>query len=359
MSRRTNFEGRLLLVAAVAAIAGAPATGGVRAAGYAPGAEAPSRDTLRVRVVERATRGRALARGAVIHGYFSPRGLPPVEGRFTVTDSGLVFLAADGSTARFPLVGPLRGPAGRRWRATTVSLAYIEEANNRPAYVFRVDAGVFETARPGHLLEVAAHPPWLDSLATIEWPVDRRLVSASDTTAVWATARSVMASTYADSLYTLFGAPRAPVGLIGRRGRSAGRLGEYIGSRDSLALDPARMTGTAQLRHTLAHELGHRWQARAPAQLAALWSGVAPIRDPKRYGHGSISEHQAEAVAFAINYLQTTARGSESVAEAVALMEHYELLVPGTRALVRYLALQPIYRAHRLATVLTTGRTAE
>ena len=359
MSRRTIFEGRLLLAAAVAAIAGASATGGFRAVGYAPEAEAPSRDTLRVRMVERAPRGRALARGAVIHGYFSPRGLPPVKGRFTVTDSGLVFLASDGSTARFPLVGPLRGPAGRRWRATTVSLAYIDEANNRPAYVFRVDAGVFETDLPGHLLEVASHPVWLDSLAISEWPVEPRLVSVADTTAVWATARSIVASTYADSLYTLFGAPRTPVGLIGRRGRTAGRLGEYIGSRDSLALDPARMTGTAQLRHTLAHELGHRWQSRAPAQVAALWLGITPIRDPKRYGHGSVSEHQAEAVAFAVNYLQTTAKGNESVAGSVTLLDHYELLVPGTRTMVRYLALQPVYRRHPLAGLLTTGRNAE
>jgi hypothetical protein len=358
LSRRTTFEGRLLLVAAVAAMAGAAAPGGFRSVGYAPRAAAPARDTLRVRMVERASRGRALTRGAVVHGYFSPRGLPPVKGRFTVTDSGLVFLASDGSTARFPLVGPLRGPAGRRWRATTVSLAYIDEANRRPAYVFRVDAGVFETDLPGHLLEVAAHPVWLDSLPTSEWPEDRRLVSSRDTTAVWASARSIMASTYADSLYALFGAPRAPVGLIGRRGRAAGRLGEYIGSRDSLALDPARMTGTAQLRHTLAHELGHRWQARAPTQLAALWSGITPIRDPKRYGYGSVSEHQAEAVAFAINYLQTTATGRESVAGAVTLLDHYELLVPGTRTMVRYLALQPIYQGHPLAGVLTTGRAA-
>lgn len=301
--------------------------------------------------------GQALALGAVIHGYLSPRGLPPVKGRFTVTDSGLVFRSADGSTARFPLVGPLRGTTGRRWRATTVSLAYVDETNSRPVYVFRVDAGVFETEVPGHLLELAAHPRWLDSLAPIEWAMDRPLVSSADTTALWAAARNIMASTYADSLYVLFGAPRALVGLIGRRGRAAGRLGEYIGSRDSLALDPARMTGTSQLRHTLAHELGHRWQTRAPGQVAALWSGVAPIRDPKRYGYGNVSEHQAEAIAFAINFLQTTASGSELVASSVTLLDHYELLVPGTRTMVRYLALQPIYRGHPLARLLATGQT--
>jgi len=306
-------------------------------------------------MVERASRGRALAHGAVVHGYLSSRGLPPVKGRFTVTAAGLVFRSADGSTARFPLVGPFRGTAGRRWRATTVSLAYIDEAYQRPVYVFRVEAGVFGTDMPGHLLEVAAHPTWLDSVAPTEWAVDRPLVSSTDTTRLWATARSIMGSTYADSLYALFGAPRAPVGLVGSRGRAAGRLGEYIGSRDSLALDPARMAGASQLRHTLAHELGHRWQARSPGQIAALWSGIRPIRDPKRYGFGNVSEHQAEAIAFAINFLQTSARGTEPVASSLTLLDHYELLVPGTRTLVRYLALQPVYRRHPLARILTTG----
>jgi len=358
LSRLTAFRGRLLLGVAVTAMAGLATPAGFRAAGYAPTAEPGTRDTLRVRMVERAPRASrsALAIGAVIPGYLSPRGLPPVKGRFTVTDSGLVFQSADGATTRFPLVGPFRGPTGRRWRATTISLAYIDEAGTRPAYVFRVDAGVFETDVPGHLLEVAAHPAWLDSLSPTEWTVDRPLVSSADTAALRATARIIMASAYADSLYALFGAPRAPVGLIGPRGRAAGRLGEYVASRDSLALDPARMTGPSQLRHTLAHELAHRWQARAPGPLAALWSGIGPIRDPKRYGYGNLPEHQAEATAFAIHFLQTTARGGEPAASSLTLLDHYELLVPGTRTMVRYLALQPIYRRHPLARRLTTGR---
>jgi hypothetical protein len=371
LRRRITFGNRLLLVATVAALGGLATPAGFRTAGYAPAAEARSRDTLRVRMVERTNRthrslsvrselalshakGRALALGAVVDGYLSLRGLPPVKGRFTVTDSGLVFRSTDGSTARFPLVGPLRGTTGR---ATAVSLAYIDEANGRPVYFFRLDAGVFHTDVPGHLLELAGHPLWLDSLAPTEWAVDRPLVSSTDTTALWATARNIMASTYADSLYSLFGTPRAPVGLIGPRGRAAGRLGEYIGSRDSLALDPARMTGASQLRHTLAHELAHRWQARAPRQVAALWSGVVPIRDPKRYGYGNVSEHQAEAIAFAINFLQATVTRSQPAASSLTLLDHYELLVPGTRIMARYLALQPIYRRHPLAGLLTTGRT--
>jgi hypothetical protein len=116
------------------------------------------------------------------------------------------------------------------------------------------------------------------------------------------------------------------------------------------------MMDEAQLRHALAHELGHRWQARARAQLATLWSGVPAIRDPKRYGYGEQSEHQAEAIAFAINFLQTTAVTEESPATSMALLDHYDLLVPGTRTLVRYFALQPLYQQHPLRSLLTTGR---
>jgi hypothetical protein len=114
------------------------------------------------------------------------------------------------------------------------------------------------------------------------------------------------------------------------------------------------MTGEPQLRHTLAHELGHRWQNRAPTQIATLWWGIPPIRDPKRYGYADASEHQAEAIAFAVDYLQATA-GRKSPAGSMPLLDHYELMVPGTRTMVRYLALQPIYRDHPLRRLLTTG----
>ena len=263
-------------------------------------------------------------------------------------------LSAAGVTARFPLVGPVRHAGGRKWRASAVSLAYIDETGGRLSYVFRVDAGVFETDTPGPLLDLASHPMWLDSLAPTDWVRDEPLVRSGDSTALWATMHAITGGPYADTLYALFGTPRSKVGLIGSRGRKAGRLGEYIGSRDSLALDPGRMIGTAQLRHTLAHELGHRWQFTAPGQLATLWRDVDTMRDPKRYGYGITTEHQAEAIAFAVDFLQrtTAARDAEN---ALTLLNHYELLVPGTRTMVRYLALQPIYRAHPLREVLTTG----
>lgn len=356
MTGYVKLTGRLLLAVTIAGGLRYPVSTQVRPAGYAP--DVKPLDTLRVKLAGQPARARRAAGvlGAVVPGYLSSRGLPPVHGRFTVTDTGLVFRASDGSATRFPLVGPLRETAGRKWRASTVALAYIDKTGARPVYLFRIDAGVFGTAVPGPLLDVASHPRWLDSLAASEWVVDQRLVGAGDSTALWATARDIAASVYADSLYTLFGSPKSPIGLMGKRGRRAGRLGEYNSARDSLALDPGAMTGKSQLRHTLAHELGHRWQSRAPGQVTALWRGVIPIRDPRRYGYGSVSEHQAEAIAFAVNFLQTTTSTSEPAATSLSLLDHYEVLVPGTRIMVRYLALQPIYRGHPLRGWLTTGR---
>lgn len=357
MRLRLELSGPMFLAVLIAAGAETASGPGFPASGYAPASETRSLDTLRARLVRSAARAQRATRvfGSVVSGYLSPRGLPPVKGRFTLTKAGLVFRSATGSISRFPLVGPVRETAGRKWRASNIALAYIDDTSGRPIYVFRVDAGVFETDEPGPLLHVASHPVWLDSVASREWAVDQSLVHPGDSTALWATARIISTGSYADSLYSLFGSPRAAVGLIGPRGRKAGRLGEYIGSRDSLALDPGRMTGTAQLRHTLAHELGHRWQAQAPAQVKTLWQGVAPIRDRKRYGYGHAAEHQAEAIAFAVDFLQTTAGGLNEASTLVKLLDHYELLVPGTRTMVRYFALQPIYRKHPLRGLLTIG----
>jgi hypothetical protein len=345
-SHRRSGLGFTLATVVLAAISLAGA-GGTAARGYEPASG--SGDTLRVRLASSRTTGRGDRRlGAMVLGYYSVHGLPPVEGMIVVTDTGLVFRSADGRLDRtLPVVGPVRRSPQGPWRATAVSLAYVDLSLGRPAYLFRVDGGVFETDAPGALLEVARHPEWLDSLASREWTTERGMVRSDDDTAVWSVMAGVTAGAYADSLYTIFGRPSRRAGLVGARGRAAGRLGEYVSSRDSLALDPARITSTEQLRHTFAHELAHRWQARAGSQLAMLWQGVAPIRDPKRYGYGNVSEHQAEAAAFAVHFLLSTTTSHDPVG-AAATLDHYELLVPGTRTLARYFALQPVFARHPL-----------
>jgi hypothetical protein len=315
-------------------------------------------DTLRARLAGTRPDGRPTRTmfGSLVVGYFSPRGLPPIQGALTVTDTGLVFRSADGRfRTTLPVVGPVRESASGRWRASAISLAYVDGALGRDSYVFRVDGGVFETDVPGPLMDLAAHPSWLDDLRSREWVAEHALVDARDARAVGDLLAFLVASRYADSLYAVFGRPAQTVGVVGARGRAAGRLGEYVASLDSLALDPGRMTSERQLRHTLAHELAHRWQARSAPQLAALWQGVAAIHDPKRYGYENLSEQQAEAAAFAVHFLLATAatRGGEGQLET---LDHYELLVPGTRSLVRYFALQPAFTGHPLRTLLTMGR---
>jgi hypothetical protein len=292
--------------------------------------------------------------GSVVLGYLSPRGLPPRQGQVVVTDTALVFRSADGRTVEtYPLIGPVRAVDGRRRRASAVSLAYVTREGARLMYVFRLDGSVFATEGPGALLDLADGPEWLDSLDSREWAPDRSLAASWDTAASREITSRIGEGTYADTLYALFGRPERPAGLVGIRGRSAGRLGEYLAHRDSLALDPARMTSEDQLRHALAHELGHRWQSRAPGQLAVLWQDVSGIRDPKRYGHRNTIEHQAEAIAFAVHFLQATNRAPP--ADAPVLLAQYERMVPGTSLIARYLALQPIYAAHPLRRQLTRG----
>jgi hypothetical protein len=334
------------------------------AVGYAakppagPPAITAPHDTLRARLAgARGTtrRGRTM-NGSLVVGYFSARGLPPMQGALAVTDTGLVFRSADGRyTTTLPIVGPVRQAPVGRWRAAAVTLAYVDPALGRDSYLFRLDGGVFETDAPGALMDVAAHPSWLDSLGSREWTAERALVNGADEAAVRQLLARLTASPYADSLYAIFGRPDRAVGVVGERGQAAGRLGEYVASRDSLALDPGHMGSEAQLRHTLAHELAHRWQARSTAQLAALWRDIPSIRDPKRYGYGNVAEHQAEAAAFAIHFLLSTAAARDPAGQ-LATLDHYELLVPGTRTMARYFAMQTAFVRHPLRAMLTTGR---
>ncbi len=285
-------------------------------------------------------------------GLLSIGGLPPVPGTISLAGGSLIFQAAEGDA---PIAYPLYRISmrdGKPTRRPAVTLLSIDRAHTDAVYLFHLDGGVLETASPGVLQELVTEPSKVDSLGEA-WATDRfALVDARDTAAQLGAIQSLAATSYADSMFRLFGTPARPLGLVGERGQRAGRLGEFIASRDSISLSPAKMTQPAQLRHALAHELAHRWQRAMPDELRALWDGVPPIEDSLRYGFGNEQEHQAEAAAFAVHFLQTTAAPDLPTDAALDLLEAYERLVPGTGVMVRRLVAQPLYRYHPLASTL-------
>jgi hypothetical protein len=277
---------------------------------------------------------------ASVSGYLSAGGLPPIQGGILVTDSSLAFRSTDGSvTVRLRRIDrALLGPT-ERGRSSRLELAYVNQALGQRSYAFRLHDGVFETDTPGELLRLLGSPLWL---------------YRGDTESANHLAIQI---SFTDTLYTLFGRPRAALGVVGPHGRKQMHLAQYVRGRDSVALDFRSMVSEAQLRHAFTHEMAHRWVTRRPVLLDSLWHGVPAIEDPRRYGYGCEWEQQAEAVAFAVHFLQSTAGPTASADDGIGLLGHYELMVPGTRAMVRYLVLQPIYRHHPLRTALYKGRT--
>ena len=300
---------------------------------------------------DRATAYRAVSASAKVPGYFSVRGLPPVKGVLLLSPSGLEFRSASGSTLVSYRAFRRIGPASLSdQNAAAASLAYTGRIGSRTSYVFRIKDGVFETTDPGPLLHVLA------DLVLFENQTNEDLFGipgqTPDTVAMWGAVHRLVTSPYADTLYALFGRPVRTTGLVGARGAREGNLAEYVRSRDSVALDPVRIGSEVRLRHALAHELGHRWEQQAPRQVDSIMFRVSEINDRERYGHQSASEQRAEAIAFAVHFLQSTAGDAVLPRDAVEWLQHYDFLIPGTRSMVRYLVDRPIYAQHPLRVVL-------
>jgi hypothetical protein len=350
--RCTALAVSLAFAARAAAPAAMPVGEAAAGRGYAP--LAPAADSTRRLVDSLDLHAGGMARfGGSLQGLLSIAGLPPVRGELELSPEALVFRPSNAGGApdrlTYPLYQERRTPDGVVTRRSAVTLYDLAGTAAAPVYLFHLDGAVFETTAPGALAELADEPAWLDSLGRARLEPGRPLVAPTDTAAIHATIDSLAGGAYADSLYRVFGRPARPIGLVGDRGKSAGRLGEYIGSRDSVSLAPQRMTTPAQLRHSFAHELAHRWQRNAPHALRTLWREVAPIRDSLRYGFGNRSEQQAEALAFAVHFLQATAAPSGQPRSDAELLEAYERLVPGTRVMTEWLLAQPLYAEHPLA----------
>ena len=272
-------------------------------------------------------------------------GLPPVSGTLAQSGGSVIFRPADGGElTAFPLFDQPAHPGAPRTPA--VRLLEVANGESEPVFLFHLRNAVIETAVPGILGQIVSEPARVAELGTPWATGSLTLAPASDDVVATGIVRDVARSAYADTLYTMFGEPARPLGLVGRRGRAAGRLGEYLPSRDSVSLSPGQMTSRAQLRHALAHELAHRWLRSHPQSGNALSAVMPPIRDSLRYGFRDPDEQLAETLAFAVHFL---ARSTAVPARpAAALLESYERLVPGTRNAALLLLTFPAYEHHPL-----------
>ena len=283
----------------------------------------------------------------------SVAGLPPVLGNLVQSAGSLVFQPVEGGE---PVVFPLfKTVAGSR-RAPAVRLLESAGAENDSLYLFHLGDAVVEIATPGILGELVAEPARVDELGSAWTTAGRTLAPRRHLAASLAVIRELEASPYADSVFFILGAPRRAIGVVDGRGVRAGRLGEYLSRRDSIALSPSYMTSTAQLRHALAHELAHRWLREHPESAEQLAASMHPMRDSLRYGYSDRQEQMAEAVAFAVHFLQVTARRESA---DPSLIGSYERLVPGTREAARLLITSPAYELHPLARGVTLAKASD
>jgi hypothetical protein len=272
-------------------------------------------------------------------------GLPPVSGTLAQSGGSVIFRPADGGElTAFPLFDHPAHPGAPRTPA--VRLLEVANGESEPVFLFHLRNAVIETAVPGILGQIVSEPARLAELGT-PWTTGwLTLAAPNDEAGAGRIVRDLAQSAYADTLYATFGAPARPIGLVGRRGRAAGRLGEYLPSRDSVSLSPGQMTSSAQLRHALAHELAHRWLRSHPQSGNALAAVMPPIRDSLRYGFRDPDEQLAETLAFAVHFLSRSE--ATPARPAAALLESYERLVPGTRNAALLLLTFPAYERHSL-----------
>jgi hypothetical protein len=246
----------------------------------------------------------------------------------------------------------VRTRQGRSWRATTLDLAYVAGEGPHPVYLIRVEGSVFATDAPGVLLDMVGHPAWLDSLASREWTPRAPLAASDDSAAILAVTRRIESSPTPTRSTRSSVVPSRPVGLVGPKGRRRDGWASTWAAAIPWPSIPARIVSEEQLRHAMAHELGHRWQSRAPAQMRALWRDVPPIPDQRRLrarqhrgapgGGGRLRRalpagHRGDAGRC--RRPRAARSGTSCWCRARALM-------------TRYLALQPIYARHPMRRLL-------
>lgn len=162
------------------------------------------------------------------------------------------------------------------------------------------------------------------------WQASPALALAGDQADALRVLADLTLTPFADSIFAALGTPTR-LGLVGTAGRDADHIGEFIRSRDSVALAPEAIYSAAQLEHALIHELAHLWLAHRPDAAIALSLELPPLEDASRYGFGDRDEQSAEAVAHAVQYWRASARAGAAPAQ-LRLLAAYEAVMPGTTA---------------------------
>ena len=168
---------------------------------------------------------------------------------------------------------------------------------------------------------------------------------------------AIMTGSYADSLYAIFGRPASVRGP--RRPSGDARRGGWASTsrtRDSLALDPGRMTSVRQLRHTLAHELAHRWQARVGRAARGPLAGRAGDSRPQavRVRQPIGAPGGGGRVRSSLPPEPRRAAGTYEPRSGASTSTSCWFRAPARwRATSR---MQPVFAHHPLRAMLTTGR---
>ena len=176
----------------------------------------------------------------------------------------------------------------------------------------------------------------LSSRPMSAWRAVPSTALAGDSAQAMGVVHALEQSAFSDTARRILGAPSRPIGLVGMSGRAERHIGEYVRSRDSVALAPTAILSEAQLKHAYLHELSHHWMARHPELGKRLLAEMPPLTDSSRYGFGDPDEQAAEALAHAVQFWRATRTGADS-ANRGRMLDAYESVMPGTR--LAYLSL--------------------
>lgn len=283
---------------------------------------------------------------AVVPGALVLRGRAPLHGQLYVADRWMVFRPDGGADViSVPMI--VTHADGRRpaWAMRAVA----GRANG--VTVFDIAGwGRFETTRPTAISQLLGGRSAPEMLSEVPGMLLNGGITPHSVIA------DLAVSGFADTLYGIAGRPRAPIGLLSEAHRRAGDAALYAPATDSIALDPFAARSMEDLRGMLAHEIGHRLQRNRPMLLDDVWATVPAITDNDVYGFGNREEHQAEAFRFAVMYLRATASAARDREADILLLDLYESLMPGTRAVAGRLLAEHMFQKHPLRDRLGTSR---